>query len=91
MAAFILGRAPRGGKRRVGFRGETKATRYHDRIQLSAENGGTRLVYDAELALKGLLEIAEPVFQVMFEKIGRDATEPIRAAAMAAIPQPSDR
>ena len=28
----------------VAFRGETKTTRYHDRIQLSEDNGGTRLI-----------------------------------------------
>jgi hypothetical protein len=73
----------------VAFRGETKTTRYHDRIQLSAEDGGTRLVYDAELTLKGLLEIAEPVFQLLFEKIGSDATQPIPAAVIAAFPSSS--
>jgi hypothetical protein len=69
----------------VGFRGETKTTRYHDRIQLSDEGGGTRLVYDAELTLTGLLEIAEPAFQGLFERIGRDATEPIPAVVTAAL------
>jgi hypothetical protein len=70
----------------VAFRGETKTTRYHDRIQLSDENGGSRLVYDAELTLKGVLELAEPIFQLMFEKIGHDATQPIVAAVVAAVP-----
>jgi hypothetical protein len=70
----------------VGFRGATKTTRYHDRIQLSEENGGTRLIYDAELLLMGLLEIGEAAFQVLFEKIGRDATEPIPAVVIAALP-----
>lgn len=70
----------------VAFRGETSTTRYHDRIQLSAEGSGTRLVYDAELTLKGVLELAEPVFQLMFEKIGADATQPIPAAVVAAFP-----
>jgi hypothetical protein len=70
----------------VAFRGETDTTRYHDRIQLSAEGNGTRLVYDAELTLKGVLELAEPVFQVLFEKIGTDATQPIPAAVVAAFP-----
>ena len=70
----------------VAFRGETKTTRYHDRIQLSEENGGTRLIYDAELMLTGWLEISEPAFQVLFEKIGRDATEPMPAAVIAGVP-----
>ena len=70
----------------VALRGETKTTRYHDRIHLSSEGGGTRLVYDAELMLTGVLEIAEPAFQVLFEKIGTDATQPIPAAVIAAFP-----
>lgn len=70
----------------VGFQGETKTTRYHDRIQLSDENGGTRLIYDAELTLTGFLELGEPAFQLLFEKIGRDATDPIPAVVVAALP-----
>jgi hypothetical protein len=70
----------------VAFRGETQTTRYHDRIQISEENGGTRLTYDAELTLRGLLEIGEPAFQLLFERIGRDATEPIPAAVIQAVP-----
>jgi len=70
----------------VAFRGETRTTRYHDRIQLSAEGGGTRLVYDAELTLLGLLGMAEPIFEVLFQKIGNDATQPIPAAVVAAFP-----
>jgi hypothetical protein len=69
----------------VAFRGETKTTRYHDRIALSEEAGGTRLVYDAELTLTGLLELGAPAFQVLFEKIGRDATDPIPAAVVEAL------
>ena len=72
--------------RLVAFRGETKTTRYHDRIQISDERGGTRLIYDAELTLKGLLEIGAPAFQLLFERIGRDATEPIPAAVIQAVP-----
>ena len=70
----------------VAFRGETKTTRYHDRIQLSEDGGGTRLIYDAELTLTGLFAIGEPAFQVLFEKIGRDATDPIPAAVVEALP-----
>jgi hypothetical protein len=70
----------------VAFRGETKTTRYHDRIQLAEEQGGTRLIYDAELELIGILEFGEPGFQLLFEKIGRDATEPIPAVVAAALP-----
>ena len=70
----------------MAFRGETNTTRYHDRIQLSEENGGTRLVYDAELTLTGMLELGEPFFQVLFEKIGRDATDPIPDAVVRAFP-----
>ena len=74
----------------VAFRGETKTTRYHDRIQLSDENGGTRLIYDAELVLTGLLKIGEPAFQLLFEKIGHDATSPIPAVVVEALPEPPD-
>ena len=46
----------------------------------------TRLVYDAELTLTGLFAIGEPAFQLLFEKIGRDATDPIPAAVVEAFP-----
>ena len=72
----------------VAFSGETRTTRYHDRIQLSDEDGGTRLTYDAELTLTGPLGITDPVFQVLFEKIGRDATDPIPAVVVEALPDP---
>ena len=73
--------------RLVAFQGETKTTRYRDRIQLSALGDGTQLTYDAELTLKGVLEIGEPAFQLLFGKIGRDATDPIPAAVVAAVPR----
>lgn len=71
----------------VAFRGETSTMQYHDRIQISDEQGGSRLVYDAELTLKGLLEIGEPAFQLLFERIGKDATDPIPGVVIAAFPE----
>jgi polyketide cyclase/dehydrase/lipid transport protein len=72
----------------VAFRGETRTTQYHDRIQLFEQPGGTQLVYDAELVLKGVLELGAAAFQLLFDKIGRDATEPIPGVVTAALPGP---
>jgi dehydrogenase/reductase SDR family member 12 len=54
--------------------GETRTLRYRDRLEFSTDGDGTRLRYVAELSLKGMLAVGEPVLRIMFARIGRDAT-----------------
>ena len=41
------------------------------------------------MPLTGFLELGEPAFQLLFAKIGRDATDPIPAVVVAALPDQS--
>ena len=61
--------------RLVVLAGETEHLTYEDRIELTAEGAVTRLVYKARLDLKGWREIAEPALALLFQTIGREATE----------------
>jgi len=54
----------------VAFRGENASVVSLDRITLEASNGGTRITYDAQLALKGAFKLADPVLGLAFRKVG---------------------
>ena len=42
-------------------------------------SGGTRIVYDADLTLKGPMRIADPLLKLVFNRIGDHAVEGLRA------------
>ncbi|QRN96367.1 SRPBCC family protein [Archangium violaceum] len=67
--------------------GETGFLRYRDHIQLSPEGENTRLVYTAEIELKGILDIGEPLLQAMFQRIGTAATQGIPDAVARGTPR----
>lgn len=46
--------------------------------------GGTRIVYDADLTLKGPLRLADPVLKLVFNRIGDKAAAGLRGAVGAA-------
>jgi hypothetical protein len=54
--------------------GETRLVAYRDRLEFASEGPGTRVRYEAELRLKGILAVGEPVLRLLFARIGRDAT-----------------
>ena len=53
--------------------GENATVVSHDRITFAATLTGTRLTYDADLRLKGLLRIADPLLGLAFRRIGHRA------------------
>ena len=63
--------------------GETGVVRYHDRIEFEPDGAGTRLRYYAELEMKGVLKIGEPLLRMMFKRIGDEATRGIPDAVAA--------
>ena len=46
--------------------------------------GGTRVVYDADLTLKGALRLADPALKLIFNRIGDKAAAGLRGAVGAA-------
>lgn len=54
--------------------GESTVVSYRDRLTFSDQDGSTQLVYRAELRLKGPLAVFDRLLQLMFKRIGDDAT-----------------
>ncbi|HEY7890961.1 MAG TPA: SRPBCC family protein [Solirubrobacteraceae bacterium] len=63
----------------VTFRGESPTVVSLDRITFEPSNGGTRITYDADLALKGALKIADPLLRVAFKRVGARALAGLRS------------
>ena len=72
IVAFEPGRA-------VTLRGENATVVSLDRITVEPSDGGARVTYDADLALKGPLRIADPLLGLAFERVGDRALEGLRA------------
>jgi hypothetical protein len=56
--------------RAVTFVGENATVVSHDRITFEPIPTGTRVSYDADLRLKGLLRLADPLLAVAFNRVG---------------------
>ncbi|MBV8955114.1 MAG: SRPBCC family protein [Solirubrobacterales bacterium] len=56
--------------RRVTFVGENASVASRDRITFETTATGTRVTYDAELSLKGLLRLADPLLALAFNRVG---------------------
>jgi carbon monoxide dehydrogenase subunit G len=54
----------------VTFLGENATVTSRDRITFEAIPGGTRITYEADLRLKGLLRIADPLLKLAFNRVG---------------------
>ena len=62
----------------VTLRGENATVVSLDRMTFEPSAGGTRVTYDADLALKGPLRIADPLLGLAFERVGDRALEGLR-------------
>ena len=62
----------------VTLRGENATVISLDRITFEPSDGGTRVTYDADLALKGPLRIADPLLGLAFDRVGDRALEGLR-------------
>lgn len=58
---------------RVVLRGEGSAVTAIDDIRFEPAGKGTRILYTADLRLKGLLRFAEPLLKSRFDQTGRQA------------------
>ena len=71
----------------VTFLGETATVVSRDRITFESTAAGTRVTYDADLALKGLLRIADPVLALAFNRVGDRALAGLRRTLAPSQPQ----
>jgi hypothetical protein len=62
----------------VTFRGENSTIASLDRITFEPYDGGTRIVYDADLTLKGPLRLADPLLALAFNRVGDSALQGMR-------------
>ncbi len=62
----------------VTFRGESSTVVSLDRITFEPFDVGTRITYDADLALKGPLKLAEPLLRIAFKRVGARALAGLR-------------
>lgn len=62
----------------VTFRGENSTVVSIDRITFQPANGGTQLLYDADLTLKGPLKLADPLLGLAFKRVGDNALAGMR-------------
>jgi carbon monoxide dehydrogenase subunit G len=63
----------------VTFRGESSTVVSLDRITFEPSNGGTRITYDADLALKGALKLADPLLRIAFKHVWARALSGLRS------------
>ncbi len=70
----------------VTLRGENATVVSLDRITFAPSGGGTRVTYDADLALRGPLRIADPLLGLAFERVGNRALEGLRRTLGAGPP-----
>ncbi len=64
--------------RALTLRGENATVVSLDRITCEPSDGGTRVTYDADLALKGPLRIADPLLGLAFDRVGDRALDGLR-------------
>ena len=63
----------------VTFLGENGAVISRDTMSFEeTAEGGTRITYDADLALKGLFRIADPLLRLAFKRVGDSALAGLR-------------
>jgi carbon monoxide dehydrogenase subunit G len=68
--------------RRLTLEGATWFAHYVDDLTFEPEGAGTRLHYHARFDLKGVLGLGGPLMQLLFRKIGDDATRGIADAVV---------
>ena len=62
----------------VTFRGENSTVVSLDRITFEPSDGGTRITYDADLALRGPFKVADPLLALAFNRVGDHALAGLR-------------
>jgi carbon monoxide dehydrogenase subunit G len=76
--------------RAVTFLGANATVVSHDRITLENTGSGTRVIYDADLRLKGLLRLADPLLGLAFNRVGDRALAGLREVLAHPAPRTVD-
>jgi hypothetical protein len=71
----------------VTFLGENTTVVSRDRITFDSRPGGVRVTYDADLALKGVFRIADPLLAIAFNRVGNRALAGLRRTLASSEPQ----
>jgi carbon monoxide dehydrogenase subunit G len=71
----------------VTFLGENATVVPRDRLTFDSTAEGTRVTYDADLALKGPLRIADPLLALAFNRVGDRALAGLRGTLAPSQPQ----
>ena len=71
---------------RIALHGEGEKARSDDVITVTPHDGGTRVVYEADIRLKGVFRVAEPFLRGTFERMGDAALDGL-AARLADLPE----
>lgn len=66
--------------RAVTFVGENATVISNDRITFETTPSGTLVTYDADLRLKGILRLADPLLALAFNRVGQRALAGLRTA-----------
>ncbi len=66
----------------VTFRGENSTVVSLDRVTVEVAGTGSRITYDAQLTLKGLLKVGNPLLAVAFKRLGDRALAGMRATLL---------
>ncbi|HLJ02224.1 MAG TPA: SRPBCC family protein [Solirubrobacteraceae bacterium] len=75
----------------VTFLGENATVISRDRITFEPAAAATRVTYDADLALKGPLRLADPLLALAFNRVGDRALAGLRRTLSPAHPQSVSR
>ena len=73
--------------RAVTFLGENATVVSRDRMTFDSTAAGTCVTYDADLALKGVLRIADPILGLAFDRVGDRALAGLRRTLARSQPQ----
>lgn len=65
---------------RVVFRSGTGMATIEDTITVAPDGEGSRVEYVAEIGLKGISRLLDPVFSLIFKRVGDRAAKGLRAA-----------
>ncbi|MGH0031090.1 MAG: SRPBCC family protein [Myxococcota bacterium] len=72
---------------RLVLRGEDASLVSIDEITLVPRPGGTRVTYEARLELSGLRRIADPLLDLLFQRVGSQAAEGLRGRFAGPTPE----
>jgi hypothetical protein len=64
--------------RRLLAESETAVLTSYDRISVDAAGGGAEVTYDADLVMKGVAKVADPLVGVGFDRMGDTAADGLR-------------